>query len=205
MAAWDLFLPHVLVHAQGAPDPYVRQCLRGAAREFCMRTFVWAPWFACAADSPPDQAYTFTLPADAEMVRFEGVTLDGRAIDYVPHRNVPRDWRTYADSEPEGVTFDDLTAFYLTGPAVTGTVQARASLMPTVLAATCPDLLATRYLEAIAHGAVYRLCGTKSVSFTDPDTATIARAEFELRVGSAIGDVHRGHSNQVPRTRPRWC
>lgn len=205
MAAWDVFMSRVLVHVPGAPDPLVRQMLRDAAREFCQRTHAYVAWLACTQDAPPDQAYLFTLPDDTEIERMEVFTLAGKPLEIVMPHGTERDWTTYAASEDRGVLADSLVRFLVLGAAVTEAVQARVSLMPTPAAATCPDLLATRYLEVIAAGAASKLAMLPDTAFTKPEVAALQGAKFQAGIDAAIGNVFRGHTGRVPRRRPIWC
>lgn len=204
MAALDVFLPDILVHAPGAPDPFVRQSIIRAAREWCQRTFGWKVWIACAADAPPDSQYAFTVPTDAELVRLERVTLAGRPIDVVNFRAPERDYVTYATEEAQGAITSDLATFTLLG-TVTGTLQAFVSLQPTLAAASVPDILASRYMESIAKGAAARLLLTEGATFAKPQMGALLRQEFLDAIGRATTDVMKGHTKATPRNRVLWC
>lgn len=196
-------MPDTMVHAPSAPDPFARQALRRAARELCNRTYVWREWIACVKAVSPVSQYTFTLPTDSEIVRFEKVTLDGAPIEVLDFKAGTRDPVTHAADDPLGAASNGLVTFTLSGGEVTGTVKAFVSLMPTPLAATCPSLL-VRYMECIAHGAAASLCATPGASFENKDTSTRLRAMFEDELGSAGNDVFRGHRAAQPRAAISW-
>jgi hypothetical protein len=200
---WDVFMPDTLVFAPSAPDPYVRQALCRAARELCQRTYVWREWVACVKAVSPVSQYSFTLPTDSELIRFEKVTLDGVPVDVIDWKAGWRDPVTYAADNEKAATSNDLVTFTLSGGEVTGTVKAFVSLMPSRLAATAPELL-VGYLETIAHGAAAILCATPGAMFENKDVARRMRDAFEDDIGSAGADTFRGQRGQQPRSAVNW-
>lgn len=206
MATLDAFLPDVLVHVPNAPDPYVRQAIVRAARRFCMKTLIWKAWVPCVASvAPNEEVYTPTLPAHSSAIRLDRVTRDGKAIHPQNYRSPDRDWRTYSAEEPEGAVTDDLVTFVLTGPNLTGTIQAQLTLMPSLTATQIPALLATKYMECIAAGAVAHLLRTKAAPWYAPQDAALHEGRFEEGFGSAGTDVMRGQTRETPRSRINWC
>lgn len=212
MASWDDFLPDVLAHCPSAPTPTVRRVLRRAARKFCQRTFAWKVWLPCVqAASPNLSDYTITLPTDAELVRLEQVVADGVPVSTTMQDVPADDWTTEATAtalpERQAVTAD-LLGFTITGPALSGSavVKAQVALQPTRAAAACGfELLATRYFEAIVHGALARLFAIKGSTFGDPDEAAKYEAMFEADIGRAGNDVSRGHTRSRRRPTAHWC
>lgn len=205
MATWDAWFPDVLVHAPAAPDPLVRQALCRAARDFLRRTRVWMVWL----DPVPTVAgarvaYEFVLPAESQIVRVEQASINGRPLDVQSYRLRQADWTRYDDGEPAVVT-RDLAEFILSGTAAAGDeVQVQVSLMPTLAATGIPDDLADRYLEPIARGALSVLLATPDVPFYKPDLAAAYGLMFEQAINTVAVDAYRGHTNEIPRARPKW-
>lgn len=202
MAAWSVFMPDVLVHVPKAPDPLVHNALRAAAREFCGRTRAWRVWVSCTEASG---VYTFTLPAGAQVVRFERATVNGKPLDTIPFTWPEADWRVHGSLLDQGVISDDLATFRVTGQPVTGTLQAQVSLMPTRVASGVGDFVAERYLEGIAAGAAARLMSTKGADWYAPADSQLLRGAFDDAVSSACVDMARGHTGRLSSPRPIWC
>lgn len=199
MASLDALLPFVLVHVPSAPHPLAYQCMRLAARELCRRTFVWRAWLDCEQAADPVTEFTFTVPDDAELVRFEKATLDDQPLTVASSNAQDRDWVAGAeDIDQSGITAD-LVTFTVTGAEVDGEVKARVALMPTLDATTVPNLLATRHLEAVASGAAARLLRTKGAEFYDLAASAVLRTEFEDGVADAARSVYKAQRAENPR------
>lgn len=204
MAAWDIFMPLVQTGATDAPGPLVRQQLRLAAREFCKRTNAWVEWIDAATTLVPG-VYTFTKPTDAELVRISGATVAGRPIDLSLLAEYASDPVDNGANEAPAVSTGDLGTFMLTGAVTADPVKVKAILMPTIDAATCPDLLATRYLECIAAGARFGVLSTAGASFANPDGAALANTMFTSGINKAITQVFLGNTTKTRRAQVRWC
>ena len=79
----------------------------------------------------------------------------------------------------------NLVTFTLTGNEQTGTVKAFMALQPTKAATTLPDLLASRYLEAVCDGAISYLLRLPRTTFENQAQANEARGRFMAAVGEA--------------------
>lgn len=209
MAAWDVFFPRVLVRVPNVPSPLMRQALRDAAREFCEKSLAWRQWIACAAPTNPETRWSFTLPADSEMQRLERVTVNGTPVEVRGILTLTRDPLVHGANEERAAVTQDLVLFHLLGQAVTGTVQAFATLIPTTEAATAPDFITRRYLVPIAAGAAAKLLELPDTPWstlpTAPAAAMRARDDFEKGIASAQTDTFRGHTAETPRARINWC
>lgn len=205
MATWDQWFPLVMVHARGAPDPLVNQALCRAAREFFKRTRVWTEWLAAeTATGTFTSEYDFTLPAGSELVRIEQATVNGNALPVESYRQLLKDWTVHQVDGPSIIS-RDLVSFRLGGSFVAAdSVQAQASLMPSVSATGIPDAYATRYQDAIAEGAKSILLMVPG-EFQRPDAAQYSRAMFDRAINEAAVDAYRSHTNNVPRSTPKWC
>lgn len=203
MAAWDVFMADVRVHVPDAPDPLVRQALRRSARQFCRRTRAWRAWVPCTAGDPGE--YTMDLPTGSAVVRIERVTVDRKPLELVPWHWPAHDPVEYASDEDVGVFSEDLATLVVTGPAITGDVRAQLSLMPATTGTGVGDLVASRYLEAIAAGAAADLLRTTGADWYDPQRAGICEAQFQAGIAQACDDVTKWHTARRPRARINWC
>ena len=195
----------MLVHAPAAPDPLVRQALCRASRTFFRRTRAWMEWLdANATQAGTGREYDFELPPQSELLRVERATVGGRPMEVQSYRDRSSDWATNPQGDRALVT-RDLVTFVLTGDFGAGElVQAQASLIPKRNATGIPDHLADRYLEPIAHGALSILLATPDTPFYKPDLAGAYRLMFEQDINTVAVDAYRGHTNEIPRARPKW-
>lgn len=205
MAALTVFYPDVLVWARTAPDPLVNQALVRSAREFCRRTLVWRQWLACVKSVSPVYEYTPTLPSGSEALQLEQVTLDGRTIEIATMWQPELDFEGDADDLEQLSVTRTLVTFTLTGAEQTGTVKAFLALQPTRASTTLPDLLASRYLEAICDGAISYLLRLPKTTFENQAQANEARVRFMTAVGEAGHDTFKGLTAARPRSRINWC
>lgn len=206
MKTWDAWFPFVMVHAPTAPDPLVRQALCQAAREFCSRTYAWVEWLDSQATADGNQAtqHDFDLPMQAELLRIEKATANGKPISVNAFRQVEADPDRHAKGSRGVVSRDQATFQVLNGVGVGELVQIQASLMPVLGASGVPDHLGARYHEALAEGAKSILLMVKG-EFYDPEKAALSSAKFERAIGSAGVDSYLGHTQSVPRANPKWC
>lgn len=205
MIALEQWFPLVLVHVRGAPDPLVTNAIRRAAREFFKRTRVWTEWLdATLATGTHATEYDFDLPTGSELVRVEQATVNGNPLPVQSYRQLLKDWTSNQVDGPSIVS-RELASFHLAGSfSPTDSIQAQVSLMPSVSAKSIPDTYATRYQEAIAEGAKAILLMVPG-DFYDPQGAQFAKSIFEAAINSAAVDAYRSHTNNVPRSTPKWC
>lgn len=206
MKTWDAWFPFVMVHAPGAPDPLVRQALCQAAREFCSRTYAWVEWLESQDTAFGKQAiqHDFDLPMQAELLRIEKATANGKPISVSAFRHVEADPDLHPTGSRGVVSRDQATFQVLNGVGVGELVQIQASLMPVIGAAGVPDQLGARYHEALADGAKSILLMVKG-DFFDPDKAALSNAKFERAIAAAGIGSYLGHTQSVPRANPKWC
>lgn len=206
MATWNTWFPDLVIHARGAPGPLLRLAVCRAAREFCRRTRVWTEWLAeVSTTEGTGEEYSFVLPSESQIVRVERATLNGNNLPVLSFRDYEDDYATHSSGD-KALVSRDLSSYILVGTfAADETVQAQVSLMPTLTATALPDHLANRYREAIAEGAKARVLITPGTDYYNEALAGVAAAKFEDAIGAVAVDAYRGHTNNVPRARPKWC
>lgn len=206
MKTWDAWFPLVMVSAPSAPDPLVRQALCQAARDFFRRTYAWVEWLESQAASDGSQAtqHDFDLPTQAEVLRIEKATANGRPIEVAAFRQIDADPDLHLSGTRGVVSRDQASFQVLSGVGAGEVVQVQASLMPVIGARGIPDHLGNRYFEPIADGAKAIVLMTKG-DFFDPDMAALSLASFERAIGSCAVDAYLGHTKSVPRAKLKWC
>jgi hypothetical protein len=78
--AWSAFLPDVLQHVPGCPDPVAEHALLRAAQEFFETTRIWKLWLPDMLTVADETDYLLFLEPKSELVRLEQATLAGREI-----------------------------------------------------------------------------------------------------------------------------
>lgn len=205
MAAWDNWMPELVLAAPTAPVPLIHQCLNRAARTFLRDTRAWQEWLEPV--NAAGQAFiehTFELPQGAELLRLERATLDGQPLAVAHARSLGADpWR-HAQHGCAYLVSSDLRDFTVGALSGSGEVQVYATLLPTIRATSLPDSVGTLYHEAIREGAKAELLNTSGTDYYRPDQAAVALAFFRQAVDDATADVWRSSTPGVPRGRARW-
>lgn len=204
MAGWEQWMPELGLVAPAAPQPLVHLCLNRAARTFLRTTRAWQEWLEpVEVTGEAFREYTFELPQGGELVRLERATMGGRPLEVANARDLPADpWR-HARQGVAYLVSSDLTSFTV-GACAGGPVQVYVSLMPTIRGSTVPDLVASRYHEAIREGAKAELLNTSGTDYYSPDQAAVSLAFFLRAMDEATSDVWRSHTGRVPRGRALW-
>lgn len=206
MAAWDKWEPELAVVAHQAPVPLMYQCLNRAARSFFRQTRAWQEWLdpECVMGSAFYE-YWFDMPQDAELLRLERATLNGRPLGIAGARDLRADPSRHARQGCAYLVSSNLRDFIVGALPADGEVQAYVSLIPSLDAKGIPDELAALHHEAIREGAKAELLNTPDVNFYKPDQAAIAMALFQQAIADCAVDVWRSNTSSGPRGRVRWC
>ena len=204
MAKWSDWLPDVMPRVMGASIPLVEQEVRRAAQEFMRRTRVWIEWLEQETTRVGSFDYEFDVPQGATVVRVERATLDGQPFDVQSFRALSADW-TRPGADAQALVSANRATFRI-GPVGTGkALQAQVSLVPGERALGIPDELHAQHHQHIAHGALARLLVIPAQAWTNFDLASMHAAAFERAIHCVAADAWRGHTNNTPRARTRWC
>jgi hypothetical protein len=205
MAEWSRYLPDLLPHVGGCADPVAEQELKRAAAEFFRRTRGWRRWLSPLTLQASVRTYDLVLPAGAMVVRLEKATLDGSPIEIRSYQSFAAD-PGGADEQGAGVASSDrvsvtLAQFYPAGAEL----QVEVSLTCSDSSTGLDDELFEQHRDAIVAGAKGRLMLMPEKPFTNLELGSVARSTFEVAIGSEGIDAYRGHTNNTPRQRPKWC
>ena len=203
---WSAFRPEVMVYATGCPIPLADMKLRQAAIEFFRRTRAWVEWLEPVTTANAGLTdYDLDTPVDAEVVRIEQATIDGKPLSVVSSRDVAQDWESQPMNDLQLVS-RDLKTFRLGGLPIAGRViRVQASLIPSRSAKGLPDDLFDKYLDDIAHGARHRILSIPGTTFYNPDLFMVEKAAFEASIASKSVDAWRGLTKNTTRARVNFC
>lgn len=205
MASWDNWMPELVLAAPTAPVPLIHLCINRAARKFLRATRAWQEWLEpVEVSGTPFAEYSFELPQGAELRRIEAATLDGKPLEVAKEGSLPADpWR-HARAGCAYLVTTDLATFAVGALGAGGTVQVRASLIPSTRGTSVPDSVARLYHEAIRDGAKAELLATAGTDYYRPDQAAVALALFNAAIDDATTDVWRSHTPSTPRGKAQW-
>lgn len=205
MADWSRFLPYLLPHVAGVAEPAAEQALREAAGLFLKKTRAWREWLAEISAVDGQRTYALALPAGAQVVQIEKATANGADISTLAWSGFQADPALYPPNEA-GVASRDRVSITLGQAWPAGTkIQVQVSLTCTEDATGVADALFVQHRKAIVDGAKADLMLKPGATYSDPDRAAVARADFQAAIDEEAARVYRSHSNNMPRRRPAWC
>lgn len=205
MKTWDAFFRDVMPDVVGCPDPIAEHAIKRAAQEFCDSTRVWRIWVTDILTASGTSTYPIGLPANAELVRIERATIDGRDLELTTADQLPVDWKTYSKSLPDCIhTVDRKNITLLPVPSSIRTIKMEISIKPSSDALGVEDHLFDQYVEHIAIGAKARLMKQAGKPYTNINEAMLLDAQFK-HANSTIGAIAmRGFSSRRTRSAGRF-
>lgn len=202
----DMFY-EVLPYAQNCPEPVALNALRNAAIDFFKKSLAWQydldPFAAIAGQ--PD--YELDIPTNTALVKVTELYYLNRVV--VP-RSFPEldkmyttNWRILQGTPKAYVMSDPVTVTVALMPAETvpAAFTGRVAITPTILSTGIDSLMANKYIEGIAAGALYRLYSTPNQAYTDTNMAALKFKQFESAKGKALADIMAGQTGAPMRVR----
>lgn len=172
------FSRFILPEVVGCPDPLLSQAIVQTAFDFCDKA---SAWDALVNDIPVTSgtaSYTLPVVTDAMALRAKDVWINGIRID---------NGRISAGAVD--VTYDSASGFGVITirpvPQQDGSMSLRVVYAPTLTATTLPDMLLSRYEQAISAGTKARLMLMPSTAWTNPQLAVVHRQAYESAVTDA--------------------
>jgi hypothetical protein len=223
--AWSLYLPEVLPEVENCPQIMAVNAVRNAAIEFSEKSWAWTFEFAPSGGSlVADQAtYTitppFSAPQDCNILTL--ARLGYYAVDATKPQDVPGPYSEaeldrlrpgWREEESTGTlntvslfTYKDLTLRIIPIPVVNqaDALVATAVLKPARAGTAGPDVLYEDWLEAIAHGAKWKLMALPKKEWSDPDLAGYHEKEFRKGINKALARQIKGGGRQSVTAYPR--
>lgn len=199
MAALNTLYPLVMPWAPLAPAAAADLALRHAVRDFCRQTHALQVWLEDVTALAGEPAVALPPPTGYEVVAPIVVRAGGRvlvpvtadALDAVLRLD---DWRTLQPGTVQAVVSDlARPAEVQLVPAPEGdiTVRAKVALRPTGAFTTIDDAL-LRWDEAIAAGALARLCSMPDTAWFNQDRAALMQGRMAVGAARARDEVRRG-------------
>lgn len=211
MTPLSAFLPYVLPHAYGCPDPVAEQAIRDACIEFCGRSnLIQAVDVQSTLAGVAD--YAVSTPAQQNLSQVLAVTVGANQLRPVSISDVNHGAAMRAGVENVDAVVESARgtpgAYYQTTPTDTliylwpvpavaevNALAIRAAYVPTRAATDVEDVLFEDWANEIASGALARLLSMPAQVFTNPKFADAHEKRFGDAVASATSLGRRG---QVP-------
>lgn len=214
MKSLDLFLPYVVPHVPGAPEPDVKRALRSAMIEFCRFSSI-VQEIALTSVSLDEGEYDVEVPGQMQVDRVLAVMFNTRELRLVPAGNVrlalalrgavgtavpESNEPNYAYFKtPSGSTF---SVYPLPGKDATEALTVKACFSPTRTATQVADIMYDDWVEDIADGAMAILHSMPQQPFTSSSDAMARRMAFKSAMVDARIEASKGRITGSTVVRP---
>lgn len=150
MRPLEVLYPDILPFTEaGKPSPLIDRQIVRSLQDFCVRTRAWQVKLDATTTAAGQLDYDIELPGGTELVRIENVWLDGESLRR-GGRPIDTTWKGLR-------TLDGRVAAFDADPGAGHTLELEVSLSPANTARGIEDVLADRYAEVLAWGALGRL------------------------------------------------
>lgn len=193
------FLPRLLPHVLGCPEPVAIQALLDSAIDFCAKSGVVSVTLDPITVIGASATYELETPTSTTVNVVEAVWYDGNKLEAAPY-HIARQSLEAVNGNPRwyvGGYVDEVYSITLL-PTPKETLRngliVRASLRPTRSAAQVHSVLFDRYADGVVQGAIAKLAAIPDQSYTDVPKATAADLQARAIANHARGDVMRGNA-----------
>lgn len=205
MSALSVFLPKIYQYAPGCSEPAAFDGIRSAAITFCESTNLWRTKLTPPIGSANPIALTPIADSVIHVIEtnlLDGCELKPKTTQWLDENC--RGWRAadYTGS-PSYITQtneDQVSLVPFGGTAL----EVWVTLKPTQTAATLPDFIANRYMDAIQSGALSKILLLPKQPFRDPVLAAAFGASFQQSLDSLSSQYIAGQQRAPARSRSRF-
>ena len=205
---WDEFSREVLPAVPGCPPSVAENAIRQAVIDLCNKARVWREDLTAINIVANTAEYTLTPPAGTRIIAPVNVRYNGESIDpeeegdmdyeYFDWRELPAGTPTkYLIMAPETLTLNKKPI-----ANITGGLEVRVAVKPTVDATGCDDLLRDDWLDVVADGAKASLMMIPNKAWTNYELAMALKKEFRKGIARARIRMIQGRTNKPVRARP---
>lgn len=193
------------------PLALVLNAIRNAAIEFCDRAWVWRIDQGPMAIAPGASTYDWEPPANTVVCRPLQVWIDKRRLeakgagelselygDFMQMDGAPR---YFVQDRPDQLIIVPRPASML---PYGGGITAKVAIKPKRTATGLDSFIHERYLDAITHGAKFRLFIMRKKPWTDTGAAADQKTLFDAAVNKAKLDAEKGFAGARMRVKPQF-
>jgi len=175
-------LPLVMPRVPSCPRPVAERSVLDSVRDFCRQTHVMHAEVSVSPEDPPKSLYEVDAPPDTEIIGLARAEDDkGRLL----------------------AAFFEPPSTVMFSAKVTQPTTVTLVTMPSRDALDIPDSVGSRWDQAIADGALFRLMTVPQTDWSNPQLADTHMQLFQRAVDEAKGGSARGQSHVSLRVRPR--
>jgi hypothetical protein len=196
--AWKDFLPLVLPHAPGCPEPVALGAVRLAAAEFCERTLAWRSDLDPVSVVAGRNEYSLAAPAGASVAMVLGAALDGTRLTPATEPELAEEFPFW-----ESLEADRPGRFLLPTPGRIRLVPTptrswadglvvSVALKPRFSSSQAEDFLYDDHLETLAHGARARLLAMPGRTWSGTELSLHYDRQFRAGLTDARGRFLKG-------------
>jgi len=199
--------PFILPEVQEASLPLIDSMARRKLRDFCSRTKVWKSSITPLNTVANTQSYTMTPPAESEIVRIETVRYNGMILDPTTEEELDdeyHNWTAMTGDPKRYFTRDGITLSLFPLPSAIGQITARVTLKPAAATLQYPDMLYSKYLDAIVAGIKADLMLMPNVAWHNASVGAVYESAYEASIGNGSVDAFRGMSRARRGTTPQF-
>lgn len=218
---YTAMLGEVQPHVVGAPEAQVLNAIRNAWIDFCVGSWVWT------VDSTPQpiaqnvQDYVIDLsglPTGTTIAEIMYGYFNGKPLDPITRADADGEypnWKTTTGSPPKRFLATDAKtkvslipipsgyAPTVPSPLISPGLFFTLALKPTRASSGVDDFLYERYMENVAHGAIYRMLSIPHKVWSNANLTLAHKKMFEDAVTDARRESALGFTRAALRTRPR--
>lgn len=209
MASIDSFFPYIQPDITSCPNGLVRNALVMSAIEFCKGSLAWNELQDPIVLVDSVNRYDIDIPNGAQLVGL--INLWGPSRELTPKTlneitQVLPNWQTAQGNTPIVYTQPSPTevmVFPIPINSLGASLTPRAAYAPLPTASTLPDILLSRYVDAVAAGAKARLMRMSKQPWSDPASAAAFHQDFLTEIDKArievLHEFVQGSLSVVPR------
>lgn len=190
----------IALDVAGCPDFLIEKELRRSAIEFCSLANVWFFELPAISTVAGQTTYPLPTPGDTAVARVISVRLDGRPLR--PQDRSAAALRGKQRGRAEYYHYRSNAIVVSPAPSAAAELVVDVSLKPTREAEEIDAEVVEDWAEAIASGAIARLCSQRERDWFDGPKATRERQKFEQYVMLAQGS--NAKSSSILKSRYRW-
>jgi hypothetical protein len=215
MTAYTAWLDHVAVDVPGITKEFAVDAIRNAVIDFCEKSRLYKYEPAAINVVASQASYPLiaggALPADTALWDVLYAAHDG--VEIYPKGKAEldglvTDWRLSTTTGVPGyymLGVDRASIRLVTTPAdsLAGGLTLELALKPLRASTTCPDWILENHIDAIKHGAKWKLFSMQKKPWANAQLALYHMQEFDIACGQ--GDIMAGRDNtRAPlRTTPQ--
>lgn len=208
MSAYTDFYDEIMPDVPGLIPTLATQAIRDAVIEFCRlsKRYTYSPSaINVVADT---HTYAITPPAGTVVYTEKSVFYNDLKINPASEQELDALYKDWRETTGSGVpkyfywpSQNNIRLVRTPDESITGGLELTVILKPTRASTSCPDWILEDYVDAISHGAKYRLFSMQRKPWTDAGLAQFHYGEFKTRCAEAAGDAARDGTRQPLRAR----